>query len=120
MSFFSRSEGDDMEMVNIDNAKEGMIVIEGVLNKQGNVILEKGTVLTKDLIGKLKSLGISEVCVESAEKNDSPDTISPAVLTELKELEYKFSDVRGNAIMEELMVAVKEYITEKGSRNGTY
>jgi hypothetical protein len=116
--FLKKSEGDDMEMVNIDNAKEGMIIIEGVLNKQGNVLLEKGTVLTKDLIGKLKSLGISEVYVENAEKNNNPDTIPPAVLTKLKELEYTFSDVRGNAIMEEIMAAVKEYITEKGSSNG--
>jgi hypothetical protein len=109
-----------MEMINIDNAKEGMVIIEEILNEQGNVLLKEGTVLTKDLIGKLKSLGISGVYVKNAEKNDSPDNISPAVSTELEELEYRFSDVRGNAIMEELMVAVKEYITEKGGSNGTY
>ena len=109
-----------MEMVNIDDAKEGMVIIEEILNEQGNVLLKEGTVLTRDLIGKLKSLGISGVYVKNAEKNDSPDNIPPAVSTDLEELEYRFSDVRGNAIMEELMVAVKEYITEKGGSNGTY
>jgi len=109
-----------MEMVNIDDAKEGMIVSEEILNEQGNVLVKGGIILTKDLIRKLKLLGISGVCVENAEKNDGPNNISPAESTELKELEYKFSDVRGNEIMEELMAAVKEHITEKGSRNGTY
>ena len=108
-----------MEMVDIDNAKEGMIINE-VVNEQGNVLLKKGTILTKDLIGKLKSLGISGVYLGNAEKNDSPDNISPAALAELKELEYKFSDVRGNAIMEELMTVAKEYITEKKGSNDTY
>jgi len=109
-----------MEMVSIDNAKEGMIIVEDVLNKKGNILLKERTILTKALIRKLKSLGISGLYVKNAEKNDSPDNIPPAVSTDLEELEYRFSDVRGNAIMEELMVAVKEYITEKGGSNGTY
>jgi len=108
-----------MEMVNIDDAKEGMIVIEEILNEQGNVLVKVGTILTEDLIRNLKSLGISGVYVENPEKSNGPDNISPAESIELKELEYKFSDVRGNAIMEELMAAVKEYITEIGSSNGT-
>lgn len=109
-----------MEIVNIDDAKEGMIISEEILNEQGNVIVKGGIILTKALIGKLKLLGISGVCVENAEKNDGPNNISRAESTKLKELEYKFSDVRDNEIMEELMAAVKEHITEKGSSNGTY
>jgi protein tyrosine phosphatase (PTP) superfamily phosphohydrolase (DUF442 family) len=109
-----------MDMVKIDDAKEGMIIIEEILNEQGNVFLKEGTVLTKDMIRKLKSLGISGVCVENPEKNGSPDNMSPAASTELKELEYRFSNVRGDAIMEEIMVAVKEYITEKGSSDGIH
>lgn len=108
-----------MEMVDIENAKEGMMINE-VLNEQGNVLLKRGTILTKELIETLKSLGISAVYVDSAEKNDSPDTISPAALIELKVLEHKFSDVRGNAIMEELMTAATEHITEKEGGNDTY
>jgi len=109
-----------MEIINIDDAKEGMTVLKEVLNEQGNVLLKEGATLTKPLIGRLKSLGISAVCVESAEKNDNPDDSSPQVPTELKELECKFSDVRGNEIMEELMAAVKEYMREKGGGNGIH
>jgi hypothetical protein len=108
-----------MEMVDIENAKEGMIINE-LLDEQGKVLLKKGTILTKDLIVKLKSLGISGVYVDNAESNDSTDNISPEALAELKELEYKFSDVRGNEIMEELMSAAKEYIIKKEGGNDTY
>ena len=43
-----------MEMVNIDDAKEGMIVSEEILNEQGNVLVKVGTILTEDLIKNLK------------------------------------------------------------------
>jgi hypothetical protein len=109
-----------MGMVDIDNAREGMISVEDVLNKQGNVLLKKGTILTKALIGKLKSLRISGVCVKNAEENNNTDNTSPEVSTQLEELEHRFSDVMGNAIMEELMAAIKEYIEEKDGSNGTY
>ncbi|MBE9546023.1 MAG: hypothetical protein IMF10_00840 [Proteobacteria bacterium] len=56
--------------------------------------------------------------MKNTKKNDSQDSISP-VLTAIEELEHRFSDVRGNAIMEELMAAAKEYITEKGSSDET-
>lgn len=56
--------------------------------------------------------------MKNTQKNDSQNNISPAQ-KEMEELEHKFSDVRGNAIMEELLDAVKEYITEKGSENET-
>jgi len=103
-------------MINLDNAKEGMIISEDVSNNKGNTLLKKGTALTVKVISRLKSLGILEVSVVNTKKNDSQDNVSPA-LTEMEELEYKFSDVRGDAIMEELMAAVKEYITERESSN---
>lgn len=56
--------------------------------------------------------------MKNTRKNDSQDRISPA-LTAIEELEHRFSDVRGNAIMEELMTAAKEYITEKGGSDET-
>ena len=109
-----------MGIINIDNAEEGMIIVKAVVNEHGNVLLKKGTILTKALIGKLKSLRISGVCVKNAEENNSTDNTSPEVSTQLEELEHRFSDVMGNAIMEELMAAIKEFIEEKGGSNGTY
>ena len=105
-------------MINLDNAKEGMIISEDVLNDKGNILIKKGAALTADMIRKLKSLGIMEVCVVNTDKDDSQDTVSPALI-KMEELEHKFSDVRDDAIMEELMAAVKEYIAEREHGNDT-
>jgi hypothetical protein len=109
-----------MGIISIDNAEEGMIIVKAAVNEQGNVLLKKGAILTKALIGKLRSLGISEVLVDEGDEVEATDNISIEESPELKELEYRFSDVRGNEIMEELIAAVKEYLTEKGDSNGGY
>ena len=105
-------------MINLVNAKEGMIVSEDVLNNKGSILMKKGATLTADMIRKLKSLGIMEVCVVNTDKDDSQDNISPAPM-EMEELERTFSNVRDDAIMEELMAAVKEYIVEREHGNDT-
>jgi hypothetical protein len=109
-----------MGIISIDNAEEGMIIVKAAVNEQGNVLLKKGAILTKALIGKLRSLGISEVLVDEGDEVEATDNISIEESPELKELEYRFSDVRGNEIMEELIAAVKEYLMEKGDSNGGY
>jgi len=70
------------------------------------------------MIRKLKSLGIVEACVVNTKKDDSQDTVSHELM-EMGELEHKFSDVRNDEIMEELMAAVKEYITERDCGHDT-
>jgi len=109
-----------MNIVDIEKAKEGMVIVEEVLNEKGAVLLKEGTTLTKDLVERLSSLEISGICVEKAEKDDSPENIPSEMLPELEELEYKFSDVRGNEIMEVLLSAAKEYLVERGGSDGTY
>ena len=52
-------------------------------------------------------------------KNDNTQQSSLSTITDIETLKSKFSDVRGNEIMEELLAAVKEHITEKGSADGT-
>ena len=47
---------------------------------------------------------------------DNHGSISPRLMN-TEELDHMFSDVRGNEPMEELMAAVKEYITEKTNEN---
>ena len=107
-----------MEMVDIDDVEEGSVLIKEVLNEQGDPLLKKGSMLTENLINKLKSLGVLGVYIDNAESNDRPDEIPPEVSDQLEELEYKFSDVKDNAIMEELLGAVKEYLIEKDGNDG--
>ena len=47
---------------------------------------------------------------------DNHNSIFPGLIS-TEELDHMFSDVRGNELMEELMAAVKEYITEKTNGN---
>jgi len=47
---------------------------------------------------------------------DNHGSIFPGLINTV-ELDHMFSDVRGNEFMEELMAAVKEYITEKTNGN---
>ncbi len=111
-----------MEMVNIDDAKEGLTITADVKSSQGKVLLRAGTTLTADLIKGLKALNVPGVYVDEDDDSQVPASLSSAESaepTELAELEHKFSDVRDNAIMEEIIAAVKEYLTEKGSQNGT-
>ena len=52
-------------------------------------------------------------------KNNDRQQSSLSTATDIETLENKFSDVRGNGIMEDLLAAVKEYIAEKDSTDGT-
>ena len=47
---------------------------------------------------------------------DNQSSIFPRLMN-TEELDHMFSDVRGHEPMEELMAAVKEYITEKTNGN---
>ena len=58
--------------------------------------------------------------MDEAEDDENEGNISIEESPELKELEYRFSDVRGNEIMEELMAALKDYIMEKSGNNGEH
>ncbi|MDI6790305.1 MAG: hypothetical protein QME44_06430 [Thermodesulfobacteriota bacterium] len=101
--------------IDLNNAESGMVIAEDTLNSRGSLILKKGTVLTDDLIKKLKSWGVSELCVEGDGQENTP-AISKGI--GMEELEGRFSDVRGNAIMEKIMAAVREYVAGKGSAHG--
>jgi hypothetical protein len=101
--------------IDLNNAEAGMVISADTLNSPGSLILKKGTVLTDDLIKKLRSWGVSEICVEG-EDQEIPQPISKGM--GMEELETRFSGVRGNAIMEEIMAAVGEYMAEKGPAHG--
>lgn len=107
-----------MKSISLDKAKEGMILAQDVLNDQGDIFFKKGTALTQSLIERLKSSGLSEISVENTEETKSQETAPPSVAKQIEELESRFSDVGGDVIMGEVLAAVKEYIIERGIRDG--
>jgi hypothetical protein len=72
-----------MGLVNISDLKDGMVVLNPVSNKHGNVLLKKGDTLTEKNIVLLKSWGITEVDIESSDRNQAEETANDALSPEI-------------------------------------
>jgi len=70
--------------VKIDEVRPGSVTGKDILNPQGQMILAKGSILTPDLIDRLKRLGISSIPIETEEE---------AAQVDLKALEEKIQRV---------------------------
>lgn len=74
-----------MKKVSLDNLKEGMIVAENVLTKNGQCILEKGKPLNRQIIMRLSFYNITTIMVEEedepeaapVESTDTPGKLKP-------------------------------------------
>jgi hypothetical protein len=115
--YLSKSRGNFMAVVDISNAKKDMITAEDLLSPAGNVLLPKDTVLTANIIKKLKSEDILTLSIQDAGQHDD-EKASLLLADDMEAVERRFSDVRDNTIMEEILGAVKEYLSEKGAGNG--
>ena len=76
-----------MGLVNVSDLKDGMVVLNPVSNKHGNVLLKKGDTLTEKNIVLLKSWGITEVDIESSDRHRAEgianDALSPEIIEQL-------------------------------------
>ncbi len=63
---------------------------------------------------RLKSVGILTLSIEDAGQHND-EKASPFLADDLEAVERRFSDVRDHAIMEEILCAVKEYLSETGT-----
>lgn len=113
----SKTRGKFMAVVDINNAKKDMITAEGLLSPGGRLLLQKGTVLTANIIKRLKSDGILTLSIQDAGQHND-EKASLFLADDMEAVERRFSDVRDNPIMEEILCAVKEYLAEKGAGNG--
>lgn len=109
-----------MQTIDLDDAKHGMVIEENVVNARGATLVKKGVSLTGDLIAKLKSWGITTLSVAGTGDPGPDETFAAAQVNaeELRELERRFANVRGNAIMDVIKTAASEYLAEKGKNNG--
>jgi hypothetical protein len=112
-----KTRGKFMAVVKINNAKKDMMTAEDLLSPGGSVLLRKGTVLTASIIKRLKSEGIRTLSIlDAGQHNDEKASIF--LVEDMEAVERRFSDVRNNPIMEEILCAVEEYLSEKGAGNG--
>lgn len=106
-----------MAVVDINNAKKDMTIAEDLLSPAGSVLLPKGTVLTANIIKRLKSEGILTLSTQDAGQHND-EKASLILADDMGAVERRFSDVKDHTIMEEILCAVKEYLSEKGAGNG--
>ena len=102
-----------MGLVNVSDLKDGMVVLNPVSNKHGNVLLKKGDKLTEKNMVLLKSWGITEVDIESSDRLHAEgianDALSPEIIESIdKEVEGIFPEFDDNPLMEKLLVIIKK------------
>jgi hypothetical protein len=102
-----------MGLVNVSDLKEGMVVLNPVSNKHGNVLLKKGDTLTEKNMVLLKSWGITEVDIESSDRHQAEgianDALSPEIIESIdKEVEGMFPEFDDNPLMDKLFVIIKK------------
>ena len=115
-----------MIRINIDDLKRGMVLARSVCNQQDQLLLEKGTSLTKKRIWMLKTWGIDVVSVKGrALKDESTDYEVEFKTRESieKELQAKFADVIQDPVMQEIMKAasrqLQKSLTDPNKQNET-
>ena len=106
-----------MGYVTLEEAKEEMVMAEDILNANGLVLVGKGTVLTAAMIDRLKGHKIPGLTVHDPQSTGGP-SCSVASPGNEQDLECRFSLVREDPIMEELLEAVRGYFSEKDAGNG--
>ncbi len=100
----------------VEDLKPGMILARPVRNRQGVLLLEAGTRLTKKNIRIFKSWGVTEVAIRGKR---SHSRISSAEIgladpeTVEKRLKEKFSDVLDDPVMVEIYNAAKNQLTRE-------
>jgi hypothetical protein len=106
--------------VGLDNLKPGMVLAQPVRNRQGALLLETGSKVSKKSIRILKSWGISNVSVKGnldKAQTDASDTEIHLIQSIEKELEGKFCDVLDDPVMVEIFNAARKQLARTGRNN---
>ena len=101
--------------VRLQALKPGMILAKPVYNPQEVLLLSKGAEVTEKGIWVLKTWGVTRVWVEGegeAEKERLTESQKKANETALKALEKRFSDVKEDPVMMEIMRVAGKRLAE--------
>ena len=102
--------------LSIDVLKPGMALASAVYNRQGQLLLEKGTALTRKRIWMLKTWGIDQVNVKGrGRKNEASGAEVEFETRESieQELQAKFGDVIDEPVMQEIMKAASRQLQKR-------
>ena len=103
-----------MKKILVENIEDAMVLGREVCGTGGNVLLTKGTVLSRALGRRLQNWGIPSVYVEGEEElqpEENTITVSPEELD--LQLEAKFGSTIRNPNMKKIYDAVYQYRLHK-------
>jgi hypothetical protein len=103
-----------MKKITSDQVEDGMVLAREVCGSSGNILLNKGTVLSSAMGRRLTNWGISQVYVEGEEVAIAEEAAPNLTPQELKSnLMKKFSNCIEHPLMKQLFVAVYQYSLQK-------
>jgi hypothetical protein len=103
-----------MGVLNVNDLKEGMVLATDVKNRHEDLLLKKGSQLTKKDILILKTWGITEANVEGIDKGEvekqDMQSLSPSIINSLeRELAELFPACDEDPVMAEIRRIVKKF-----------
>jgi hypothetical protein len=99
-----------MRKITADQIEDGMVLAREVCGPSGNILLNKGTILSSAMGRRLTNWGIPAVFVEGEEKVVTAEAIPELTPEELKsKLMKKFSNCSEHPLMKKIFVAVYQF-----------
>ena len=103
-----------MKKITSDLVEDGMVLAQEVCGASGNILLNKGTVLSQAMGRRLMNWGIPAVYIEGEEEAVAIQTAPGQTPEELKtNLMAKFSRCSEHPLMKKIFVAVYQYKFQK-------
>ena len=103
-----------MKKITSDLVEDGMILAREVCGASGNILLDRGTVLSSAMGRRLTNWGIPSVFIEGEEEAMAAQTGPDLTPEELKSnLMTKFSRCSEHPLMKKIFVAVYQYKLQK-------
>lgn len=114
--------GEGMPLIATRNIKPFMILAEPIESLTGQLLLNKGVVITESHINSLKAWGITDVCVEStssirpSQKKISIDPEDIAKATSRTKILFRHANPNHPAMMELFRLATLNYLKRETAR----
>ncbi len=107
-----------MGRLSIDHVQAGMVLGKDAYTFRKQLLLPSGTVLSDKNIEMMKAWGVSEVDTQGCSEPDLQDVEQriaeiPALAAASLTLDTRFSDVREDPIMKEILTIVKKQLVEE-------
>ncbi len=99
-----------MQRIPLKLAKPGMITARDVTDDDGKILCGVGLELTGEFIERLGRMGVSSVTVEGHPVRMPGEK---SLKEKIRDLEHRFSKVRGDPVLRALMKLIAEYWIEK-------